>query len=503
MTEILPIRVLTDEDVPLFGSLNVSLGKLYRAGLPVASGFVVTAPNLKLKTTLEHFDFGTKEVFQESLTLVQKEIKKIPVPEILAQETKKHNDFFVNGQKIKSVKDLWQLLLFLWLDQIKTRLWNSGFYPGITEGLDPKVVGFIKKLESCGTAYFDTFSDDVQINIKSGKVLPNDFKKIPEIIKQANKKLFMPYEYEWIVDAGVKLAGVKSYTPPFITDTPLIVAGSKASPCEARSAVKVFFDLSAGFTIEKKVDGIYIASEKIFDLNKPNYSFDELLLKTVEAAVSFPDSPVLFKLADMSEGMGKVRGTLRLLHQRSLLDPMLSALDFVRHKKNLNNVHVVIPYVRGVNELLQIKRELAVKKLMRKNSLQIWLEIAVLENIVNLENYLITGIDGVVLNLDELISHLNGFDPKEGELAFYKNEVEGLLKFLEDGLKLLHKSKIPFIACGSLTFYPKVLEFLVEKGIYGVVAERFEAHSAYDLLYQTEKRIVLRLVPASRKVLRT
>lgn len=492
MIEVLPIRVLTDEDAPLFGSLSVSLGKLKRAGLPVASGIALTPPNLILKTTFEHFDFGAKEVFQESLTLVEKEINKIPLPQILIRETEKHKDFLLNGQKIRSVKELWQELLNLWLDQVKDRLWNNGFYPGITEGLEPKVVIFLKKPQSMGTACFDSLLDDVRIRINAGKLHPNDLRKITELVKEANKKLFMPYEYEWILDGELKLTGVFPYTVPEVPDiVPLLASESKAIK-GAKSAVKVFYDLSTGFTIEKNVDGIYIASEKIFDLNKPNNSFDELVFKLVESAVTFPNSPVLFKLADKSEGMGKVRGTLRLLHQKSLFDPMVSALDFARHKKGLNNVHVVIPYVRGTNELLQIKRELAVKKLMRKNSLQIWMEVAVLENVVNLENYLITGIDGVVLNLDELIAHLNGFDPGESELAFYKNEVDGLIKFLEDGIRLLHKSKIPFIAYGSLTFYPKVLEFLVEKGVYAVVAERYEAHSAHDLLHQMERRVVLR-----------
>lgn len=97
-----------------------------------------------------------------------------------------------------------------------------------------------------------------------------------------------------------------------------------------------------------------------------------------------------------------------------------------------------------------------------------------------------------MLNLDELVAHLNGFDPLDGEVAFYKNEVDGLLKFLEDSIKLMHKSKMPFIAYGSLSFYPKVLEYLVEKGVYGVVAEKYEAHSAYELLHQTERRMILR-----------
>lgn len=496
MIEILPIRILTDTDNLLFGTLNVSLGKLHRAGLPIAPGIVVTAPYLKLKVALEHYDFGTKEVFLQSLTLVKQEISKIPIPQILLKETAGHKNFLLDGHKIKSVKELWQSLLRVWIEQIKNRLWDSGFYTGITEGLEPKAVMFIKKVQGQGTAYFDTFLEDVQIQLKTGKPRVDDFRKIREITKEANKKLFMPYEYEWIIDRGIKLVGLKPYMvshavtverkPEFVREE------MKEDKKTGKSAVKVFFDLSAGFIVEKNIDGIYLASEKIFDLNKPHESFDQLVFKLVESAVTFPDLPILFKLADKSEGMGKIRGTLRLLHQNSLLEPMLQALDFARHKKGLNNVHVVIPFVRGVNELLQIKRELAVKKLMRKNSLEMWLEVAVLENIINLENYLITGIDGVVLNLDELIAHLNGFDPLEGELALYKNEVEGLLKFLEDGIRLLHRSKIPFIAYGSLSFYPKVLEFLVEKGVYGIVVECYDVHSAYDLLRQTEKRMIFR-----------
>jgi len=86
MIEALPIRSLTEEDAPIFGSLNVSLGKLLRSGLLVSPGIVVTAPNLKLKTILEHYNFGTKEVFTQSITLIQKEINKIPIPQVLIKE---------------------------------------------------------------------------------------------------------------------------------------------------------------------------------------------------------------------------------------------------------------------------------------------------------------------------------------------------------------------------------------------------------------------------------
>lgn len=501
MTEVLPIRLLTDEDAPIFGSVNILLGKLARVGLPVAPGMVVTAPNLKLKTILEHHNFGSKEVFTQSLTLVQTEINKIPLPEVLAAEIKKHKHFLLAGKQAKGSKQLWLMMLNIWLDQIKERLWRSGFYQGITENLDPQIVIFIsrgknlfgKKLKAMGKAFFDPIQDDVQVIVQAGKLLPADLKKLGEVVHLANKKLLIPYEYEWILDGGLKLVAVAPYTPKIATavSQSAVISPSKQS-AQIKSAVRVFLDLSTGFTLEKNVDGVFIASEKIFDLNKPQDSFESLVFRVVESALTFPNSPILFKLADKSEGMGKIRGSLRLLHQKSLFNPLMEVLDFARHKKGLLNVHIVVPFVRGVGELLQIKRELATKKLMRKASLQIWMEAAAPENIVNLENYLVGGIDGVVLNLNELIAHFNGFDPMEGNLVFYKNEVEGLLKFLEDGIRLLHKSKVPFIAYGSLILDPKVLEFLVERGVLGVVVEKYEAHSANDLLNQTEKRIILR-----------
>lgn len=494
MIEVLPIRLLTQEDSLIFGSLGVNLGKLSRFGLPVGKGIVITPPEFKLKTILEHFDFGQKELFEQSLSLVKKEIHKVPVPEILSKEAKKQRHFY-SDKVIKSTKDLWRELLDIWTLEIKNRLWKDGFYPGLTQNLTPQIVIFIKKVEACGSIYFDFLQDDSVINIKQGKLHPNDLKILDELVKEANKKIFIPHEYEWIYDHGIKLTKVLPYTPlPSLMEQEPQVSDQSylRGRISAKSAVKVFFDLSLGFTIEREVDGVYIASEKIFDLNKPQDSFDNLVFKLVESALAFPKSPIFFKLADKSEGMGKVRGTLRLLHQQSLFKPMVDAADFVRHKKGLINVHMIIPFVRGVNEFLQIKRNLATKKLMRKNSLQIWLEVCVPENIINLEDYLEAGLDGVVLNLDELISCLNGFDPNQQELNFYKKEVKGLLKFLEDGLKFLHKSKIPFISFGSLNLYPEVLNFLVEKGVYGIVFEKYEVSSARELLHQAERKLVIR-----------
>ncbi len=492
MVEVLPIKVLTDEDGQIFGSLNVALGKLHRFDIPVAPGVVVAAPNLKLKTVLEHFDFGSKEIFEQSLTLVKREISSLPIPQVLEKELKKQKKFLLNGEIYKSAKEVWLKLLAIWIEEIKKRLWKDGFYPGITESLDAQAVIFVKKPVSRGSVFFDPLQDDTVINVVEGKLHPNDLKKLDGIVRIGNKKLFLPHEYEWVVDGSLKLTGVKPYTPTVSSEIEAELVPVSPGKKEIKSTVKVLLDLSSGLVIEREADGIYIAAEKIFDLNTPRDSFEDMLFRLVESATTFPQAPVLFKLADKSEGMGKIRGTLRLLHQKNLLDPMLEALDFVRHKRRISNVHIVVPFVRGVEEFLQIKRELAVKKLGRKHSLGLWLEISVPENLINLEDYLVAGLDGVVLNMDELTAFINGYDSKEQEVAFYKNNVEGLISFLEDGIRLLHKAKVPFISLGSVGLNPSVLDFLVEKGVWGMIVERYEVPSAHDLIKQSEKRMILK-----------
>ncbi len=504
MVETLPLKLLNEDDRQIFGSLNVALSRLQKHGFSVGNIIVVTAPALSLQTTLEHFDFGHKEVFEQSLTMAKQEILKIVLPEQLAHELKIHNPkgkkrYWLDHQEFKDIKSIWLYLMTLWLEEVKNRIWQKGFYPGITQNLTPQLITIVDQVKGYGSASYDPVKEDVVIDIKSGQLYPADSKKLDEWVLSANKKLFVPQVYEWILDKELKLVGLLPYTPnpsnvipaPFVipSDSPKPESGGMTTK---QSAVRVFLDLSSGLVIDHAQDGVYLQTEKIYDLNKPRHSFDELVFKIVESAVTLPDKPVLVKLPDLSEGMGDVRGTLRLLHQSNLLEPVIEALDFARHKKMLGNVHIVVPFVRNVAEFTQIKRELAVKKLMRKSSLQLWLELAVPENFISLEDYIVSGLDGVVINLDEMLSFLCGFDKQQQELSFYKSEVSSLLKFMEEGLRILHKSKLPFIVTGSLALNPQVLDFLIEKGVFGIVVEKYEAHSMKDLLYQTEKRVILR-----------
>lgn len=509
MLELLPIKLLHDEDSLTFGKLNVLLAKLARANLSVATGVVVAPQDFKLKTILEHFDFGSKEVFEQSLTLVKKELEGTSIPENLVQELAKNNNFLVDNELLKGEKQVWLHLLHDWINQIKKRLWEDGFSKGLTENLEPKKIIFVKNLTSFGNAEYEKEEDDAVLQTVSGKLEPKHANSLEQLIKEADKKLIVSYSYEWIVDSGkVFISNIKSQI--HTTDNVLIDTEKKSIVSEKariKSTVKVFMDLSLTKTNFQDLasydpDGIFLSGERIITPQVAKDEYENLLLRIIYAADTFAEKPILFKLPDFSEGMGGVRGSMRLIHQPNILGGVLDALVYARfkHQKKLesgkihghNNIHVVIPFVRGVNEFIQIKRELAIKKLMRKNSLQIWLELAVPENFIDLDEYIMGGIDGVIINLDEMLSYLLGFDKSQEELYFYKKQVSSLIRFLDEGLSLLHKSKTPFFVSGSLVLDPDILEFLMQKGVKGVVIESFDIHSIHEILSKVEKRVILK-----------
>lgn len=497
MVEVLPIHLLQEEDKEIFGGLNVALSKLARAGLPVAAGVVVSPPTLRLQTTLQHFDFGHREIFEQSLVLVRKELHRIPIPESLTSQLR-GKSYLVKSTEIEGVEKLWRKLLDLWLDEVKHRLWKDGFIPNLSSNLQSHPVFFDKKIKSQGFAHFDPEREDSVIEVKSGKLHPHDLKTIDELIKTADKKLFIPHIYEWIVGKGVKLTGVKPFTPKIEGD--LVAKPHQIVPkfngelakSYPKSTVRLFLDLTKGQVTDSEADGVFLRAEGLLNSEDWQRDYEDLLWKLTDSARSFSGKPVFFKLADLSEGFGAVRGSLRLLHQQNLFGALAEAVLFARNKKELLNIHIVIPFIREPRELLQIKRELAAKKILRKHSLEFWMEMAVPENIVNLEEYLAIGFDGIVLNLDEMISHLRGFDYQREELLFYKADTNCLIKFLDDALRTLHKVRMPFMACGNLSLAPEVLSFLVERGVYGIVAERYEIEGLLERLRLAEKRLVLK-----------
>lgn len=484
MINLLPLRHLTEADQPLFGANLFNLAQLARSGLPVLPGIALTPPKIVLNVVLKHFQQTSKEVFEERLAIAQKELIKIPVQEELAKELSKHHQYFLPslGKSYSKKEQLWQALLQRWVEEISGHIWEQGLGVGVVSKLSPQVIFFVHDDFSQIRSYWNPETKEAVVEARSSLPAPL-LQKIEQLVSEANKKLFLPQVYKLVILEGrVYIAGLSPFTQVRTEagQEELVLTPSKQRVLH-KSAVKVFLDLSLGLTLGENLDGIFLEGERI-------EGFDQLVFRLVEGALSMPHKPVIYKLPDIVD-REKIRGALRLINQQSLLKQSASTFIFARNKKTLLNLELAIPFTRSKEELLQLKRELAALGINRKGSLKFWQEMAVPENFINLEEYLEVGIDGVILNLDELQKFLGGYEVAEGE--FYKKQIQTLIKFLTPAFKLLHKNRVPVLAKGELLNVSEMLDFLMESGAWGVVVNTpLEADSLPQHLGWLEKRIV-------------
>lgn len=487
---IAPLKTISEEDVAYAGQNLQKLAKLARAGLPIGDGVVVYPPDLKLNAALKHFETTSKEIFEQRLQIYKDELYKIePYVELQQELVKRH----INAKKI------WCHLIDQWVLQIKSRFWKEGFSKNLAVNLAPEVILFTNEIKAFGRAYkkntklsvLDTEAPELVLEFGRGELDNSNIRILRDIVSKADKNLFIPQIYEWILE-GRKNPSLKivKVTPRTLAEsnTETIVEGRNMVNFQTsfgvrKLATKIYIDLKAGFGTEAGIDGVLIRGETVED-------FDELALKIIEASKIHPGNPMIFQLSDMRNGFGGVGGTLALLNNSKRLERDIEVFKFARNKKNLLNACISIPFVRSCLELMKIKRELASFGISRKGTLKIFMEISTPENVVNIKEYIDLGIDGLIFDLDSLSGFLKGFDSSDAELStvFAKDRV--LMQFLEEALKKVKRDKIPFWVIGKLAKDDDILYGFIKHGVEGVIVETGEVSGMQDYVAVLEKEAV-------------
>ncbi len=490
--QILPVNLIHDDERDIFGQEATNLARLYRSNLTSLKGFVVTPPEIVLNTILEHLQSRGKEVFEQSLVLLDKELNKLEVPLELLNNFPKKGWVLFKDKLYEEPKELYSALITFWLNRLKIRIFSEGFSPDLLKGLTPQVIfnvsAKVKEVYFINSYYDPNLQETVITS--DHQLSPQGKKRVDELTLKANKILVIPQVYTFVVTDDLYITEVKPFTQTLPGSLkPQIVIPKKEEKVIQKTVAKVFMDLTSGFAINKNIDGVIIRSDYQIDL-------DSLVFKVTEAAMSFPAKPILLLLPD--DPKDEVRGCLRLTHDNTLLQKYASVLDLTRNRKKLFNISVVVPFLRSSTEYLHLKKILHEHGFQRDATFKLWVEFAVPENIVNVDSYLLAGIDGVLLDLDQLLYSLVGMSElsfkTEGLSSFaYKSEVNTLIRFIKPFIKLLHKEKIPIIARGLNIMHPTILDFLLEEGVYGLIANnQVELESLPDHLAWSEKRMILR-----------
>ncbi len=161
-----------------------------------------------------------------------------------------------------------------------------------------------------------------------------------------------------------------------------------------------------------------------------------------EVAAAFKDFPVNYKISDfLSSDLRNLkageqfepieanpfigcRGVSRYIHNIDVFELEMEAVRNVRNKYGCKNLNLLVPYVRTVEELREIKKLISSLGLRRSGAFKLWIMLQVPSNILILEDLLEEGVDGVMVGSKDLSTLTLGADFSNDKVGILCNELD-------------------------------------------------------------------------------
>jgi pyruvate, water dikinase len=265
--------------------------------------------------------------------------------------------------------------------------------------------------------------------------------------------------------------------------------------------------LRAEFMISQTI-GIH--PKKLIKDKKENIFVNKLSEGLKTFCQAFEDRPVVYRATDFKTNEYKnlkggkefeeeeanpmigFRGAYRYIQDEAVFELELEAIKKVRNKYNLKNLWLMIPFVRRVEDLKQVKKIIASNGLSRSPSFNLWMMVEVPSNVLLLEDFIKTGIDGVSIGTNDLTMLLLGVDRDNEKVSAEFNELDPVVLWaLEKVIKTCHKNKITCSVCGQApSLYPDLTKKLVNWGITSVSITPDMIEKTREIIYEAEKSLV-------------
>jgi len=135
-----------------------------------------------------------------------------------------------------------------------------------------------------------------------------------------------------------------------------------------------------------------------------------------------------------------------------------------------DNLYVMIPFVRFVDEVTRIKRFFVAEGLYQFPNFKLWMMVEVPSNVFLIDKFMDAGIDGISIGSNDLTQLILGIDRDNPKLApQFDERNEAVLMAIEKVIKVSHEKGITSSICGQApSVYPELTENLVKWGITSV-----------------------------------
>lgn len=186
------------------------------------------------------------------------------------------------------------------------------------------------------------------------------------------------------------------------------------------------------------------------------------------------------------------RGVSRYIDDSEVFELEINAIKHVRNKLGYKNLHIMLPFVRTVDQLRECKKLLSGFGLRRSGNFKLWMMVEIPANVILLDEFIAEGIDGVSVGTNDLTMLTLGVDRDNEKVANVYSEMNpAVLKSLEKIVKTCREHKITCSVCGQApSEYPKMVEMLVECGITSVSVSPDVVNKTRQVIYDAEQKVL-------------
>lgn len=263
---------------------------------------------------------------------------------------------------------------------------------------------------------------------------------------------------------------------------------------------------------EHIISKIGVHPKKIIHDGKSKMFVDKLAEGIEKVCQSFFPRPVFYRSSDFKTNEyrdligGKAfepveqnpnlgyRGAYRYLADPKVFELELAAIKKLREKEGLVNLSLMIPFVRSVKELEEVKKIIVRAGLKRSSTFKLYMMCETPASVILIDDFIDEGIDGVSINSSDLTMLMLGVDHENSEMGqAFDERNRAVLWAFERVISACHKKNVEVSICGDASsIYPTLVEDLVGFGIDSVSVESGAIENIRRHIYRAEERVLNR-----------
>lgn len=316
-----------------------------------------------------------------------------------------------------------------------------------------------------------------------------------------------------------------------LSDTDKAALISSTAPkqyIQRKTATKVYVNLATPGRITEvakmNVDGIGLLRaefmiadigthpKKLIKEHKEKIFINKLAEDLVKFCKEFNPRPVVYRATDFKTNeyrnliggkdyepeeanpMLGYRGAYRYIADPAVFNLELEAIKMVRNKFGLKNLWLMLPFVRNVKNLIEVKKIIAASGLSRSGSFKLWMMVEIPSNVILLEQFCEVGIDGVSIGSNDLTMLILGVDRDNTEVASEFDEMnDATMWAFERVAKVCKKYGVTVSMCGQApSDYPLLVEKMVEWGATSMSVNADAVDHVRETIFHAESRLVMK-----------